>query len=61
MTTPNVVPLRPMTAADRLERIATRPLQPRRDELKMLATRLRALEELLAHEHDQQLQLKEVG
>jgi hypothetical protein len=44
MTAPNVVPLRPESAADRLERLARRPLQPRREELLEVAGSLRALE-----------------
>jgi hypothetical protein len=42
----NVVSLRPTAHADRLERIARRPLQPRRDYLLWLASRVRALEAL---------------
>jgi hypothetical protein len=41
-----VVPLRKPSTADRLETLAHRPLQPRRELLLDLAARLRALEEL---------------
>ena len=44
MTTANVVPLRTMSAADRLEAFARKPLAPHRFELRMLADRLRALD-----------------
>lgn len=54
----DVVPLRPPSAADRLEELARRPLQPRRELLLDLAARLRALEGLdhegLDHGEDQQ-------
>jgi hypothetical protein len=60
-----VVPLRQPSAADRLETLARRPLQPRRDLLLKLATRLRELEALdrdLRDEHDDgQLELWEAA
>jgi hypothetical protein len=42
----NVVAIRPMGAADRLEALARKPLQPRRDLLRQLADRQRALDAL---------------
>jgi hypothetical protein len=53
MTAPNVVPLRQVSAVDRLERLARRPLQARRDELRSLAGRLRALDNLDRRHRDQ--------
>jgi hypothetical protein len=58
MTAPNVVPLRTASEADRLERLARKPLAPHRHELRMLAERLRALEALAL---DQQLSLEAVA
>ena len=59
-------PVEQPSAADRLEALARRPLQPRRDVLLMVAARLRALEELdregLHHGDDQlALGLEEVA
>jgi hypothetical protein len=50
---PAVVELRPPTAADQLEALARRPLQPRRDLLRQLPGRQRALDALV----DEQRQL----
>ena len=56
-----VVPLREPSGADRLEKLARRPLQPRRELLLDLAARLRALEEFeregVNHGEDGQQQL----
>ena len=56
MTLHGIAPLRTSTAADRLELLARRPLQPRRTSLRRLAQRLRVLEALdhdHARDHDQ--------
>ncbi len=42
----NVVPLKAPSAADRLEELARKPLQPRCAVLGQVAERLRALEEM---------------
>jgi hypothetical protein len=55
VTAPNVVAL-PMSVADRLESLARKPLAAHRNELRMLAERLRALE-ALDREHENQLPL----
>lgn len=50
MTVPTVIPLRQESSAERLERLAGRPLQPKRRLLFHLAARLRALETLQENE-----------
>jgi hypothetical protein len=60
MTAPNVVSSRPTSEADRLERLANKPLAPHRHELRMLAERLRALE-AFTREQDQQLTIEDVA
>jgi hypothetical protein len=59
-TVNNVVAIRPLGAPEQLERRASKPLMPRRHELRMLAERLRALD-ALDDAHDQQLILSEVA
>jgi hypothetical protein len=54
VTAGTTVPRRPVPWAERLERLARQPLQPRRDELHSLAERLRVLE-ALDRAHDEQL------
>jgi hypothetical protein len=47
----NVVPIRALGAPEQLERLASKPLMPRRHELLMLAERLRVLQ---AYERSQE-------
>jgi hypothetical protein len=62
MTARNVVPMRPVSASDRLEQLARRPQAPRPELLRHLAERLRSLEALESLEREHvQLELREVA
>lgn len=56
-----VVAIRPASPADRLDRLARRPLQRHRQELRVLARRLRTLEALDREHEPAQLELAEVA
>lgn len=57
----NVVAIRPTGLADRLERLARKPLTPRRRELRMLAERRRAIDALDREHEPAELELAEVA